>query len=154
MNDSPTSSTPTRRDTPSEILATANRINELLKLYSDKDWNYSRITLKTISLRNLESPYGLWIDFMETKTKRGHDDFAVYSRELSWGSRHSDELGILELVSFRLNRALVEVSNDELWSFRRPVIRLVKKEELTQQGITDALWYHVEEVAGEEFDNR
>ena len=139
---------------PADVIATAGHINEVLKEYSDKDWNYSRIILTIEQLEKLNGPYSLWIDFIETNSKRGRGDFQTYSQELAWGSRHSNELGILELISLRLNRALLEVSNDETWNFKRPVIRLIKKEELAKQGVTDAIWYRVDEVVGEDFDNR
>jgi hypothetical protein len=137
-----------------EVVGTSIKINEVLKEYSDKDWNYSRITLTMNKLNELNGPYSLWIDYIATNTKKGRSDFQTYSQELTWGSRHSNELGILELISLRLNKALLDLSNDEMWNFRRPVIRLVKKEELTKQGIADALWYRVDEVVGEDFDNR
>ncbi len=137
-----------------EPAALGERINDQLKLYSDKDWNYSRISLETRALESLDGPYVLWIDFIETRSKRGKSDFQTFSHEVTWGARHSAEIGILELISLRINKAMLELTNVETWDYNYPVIRLVKKEDLVKQGIKEAFWYRVTEVIGEEFDNR
>ena len=131
-----------------------DKMNEALKTYSDKEWNYSRISLQTRSLDSIEGPYALWLEIVSTKTEQGQTDMKMFRSEITWGKHHSNELGILEIVSLRTNKALLEVSSDEAWSFNRPVLRVVTKESLAQQGITNALWYKVHEVKGEEFDSR
>lgn len=137
--------------TPSEI---AGKINETLQSYSDKDWNYSRILLVVTPLEKVPGPYVLCCDFIDVSTKEGKGEFKVATQEIRWGDRHSSELGILEVVSLRLNKALFETASDEIWGTVRPIIRTAKKEILLQQGISDAFWYEVEEVAGEDFENR
>ena len=137
-----------------DINAAKTAINDALKAFCDKDWNYSRITLETSSLQLLQTPYVLWIDYIDVGTKPGSLDFKNYSREVTWGVRHSSELGILELISLRINNALIESSSDEHWNYRRPVVRIEKREELVKQNITEALWYRITEVEGDEFDNR
>ena len=87
-------------------------------------------------------------------TKQGRNDLNALVDEVKWGERHSSELGILEVVSLRINKALLEVTSDEYWQQARPVVRIVKKETIAGQHATHALWYQVTEVAGEEFDNR
>ena len=130
------------------------RLNEALLAYSDKDWNYSRISLLERRLDDAEGPYALWIEVVDLTTKPGRGELKAMSDEVKWGERHSSELGILELVSLRINKALLENTSDEHWQWKRPVVRIVKREVLLAQGITSALWYEVHEVAGEDFDNR
>jgi len=130
------------------------RLNEALLAYSDKDWNYSRISLLERRLDDAEGPYALWIEVVDLTTKPGRGELKAMSDEVKWGERHSSELGILELVSLRINKALLEITSDEHWQWKRPVVRIVKREVLLAQGITSALWYEVHEVAGEDFDNR
>lgn len=137
-----------------ELTSLSETINARLTLYSAKDWNYSPIRLEIKPLHQLDSPYVLWIDRIECMTKAGHRDLKTLADEVNWGIRHSSELGILELVSLRLNRALLEVTKPEDWGYRWPAIRVVKRELLAEQGIHDAFWYVVTEVAGEDFDNR
>jgi hypothetical protein len=74
--------------------------------------------------------------------------------EVKWGDRHSSELGMLEVVSLRINKALLEVTSNDYWNQKRPVVRVVKKQDVDRQNTTDAIWYQITEVAGEEFDNR
>ncbi len=129
-------------------------VNEALKSYSDKDWNYSRIHLVTQSLHTSDSPYVLWCEIVNTKDKANEDILKSFENEIKWGDRHSNELGILEIVSLRLNKALLESTSDEYWDHHRPVIRVVKRDDLIAQGITEAFWYSITEVAGDQFDNR
>jgi hypothetical protein len=74
--------------------------------------------------------------------------------EVAWGERHANELGILEIISLRVNRALLEATSNEYWGETRPVLRVERKEALEQQGVTVAFWYEVQEVSGEQFENR
>ena len=132
----------------------AAKINKAIEIYSDKDWNYSRISLHVRSLDSIQGAYALWPEIVLVKTKQGKQDLKTFVTEVAWGERHSNELGILEIVSLRLNKAVLHVSTDESWDFERPFVHPVNKEVLAQQGISDALWYEIYEVAGEEFDNR
>ena len=106
------------------------------------------------SLDTIEGPYALWLELVSTNAKQRQNDLTVFTDEIAWGERHSNELGILETISLRENRALLEASTNDSWDFRRPTIRLVSKEVLAQQGIPSAIWYEVHEASGEEFDNR
>jgi hypothetical protein len=74
--------------------------------------------------------------------------------EVKWGDRHSSQLGMLEVVSLRINKALLEVTSNEYWHQKRPVVRIVKKEDVDRQDAMYAVWYQITEVAGEDFDNR
>lgn len=130
------------------------RINQTLEKCHDKDWNYSRIRLISRSLATLQSPYSMVVDLVDTGTTDGKKAYQNYSREVSWGMRHSSELGILELISLRVNWVLLEHSEEVDWGTVRPVIRLLQSQELLKSGITDAIWYEVQEMSGEEFDNR
>jgi hypothetical protein len=134
--------------------STLERVNKALLTYSDKDWNYSRISLLEKQLDSLESPYVLRFEILDLMTKQGRAELKALSDEVKWGERHSSELGVLEIVSLRINKALLEVTSDEYWQSQRPVARIAKRELLLAQGITSALWYEVREVAGEDFDNR
>jgi hypothetical protein len=147
-----TKSPPTEPSDPMQ--AAVNRVNLALKDYSDKDWNYSRISLTTISLDTFINPYILKIEVLDLKTKQGLVDLKTLSDEVKWGERHSAELGMLEVVSLRLNKALLEVTSDEHWEFKRPVVRIAKKEVANGKPDTRAIWYQINEVAGEDFDNR
>ena len=131
-----------------------SKLNDALASYSDKDWNYSRIILEEKSLEILNSPYAMVIDPIDIRSSDGRNEVITYEGEVTWGLRHSSELGILELISLRINKALLESTSDEYWDFVRPVIRLANTEELISKGITTALWYQVIEVAGDDFDNR
>src|SRR6266446_3597741 len=129
--------------TPHDLAQISASINDALRVYSDKDWNYSRIALEVRKLESLSGPYALWIESVDVRTKEGRVAFKACEEEVAWGSRHSNELGILELISLRLNKALLESTTDDIWDYRRPIIRLVKKEEITDKGLTDAFWYIV-----------
>ena len=89
-----------------------------------------------------------------TVTDAGLRAFKDCEGEVTWGERHSAELGILEIVSLRLNRALMAVGTPEDFKNARPVVRLIKRSDLEGAGIGHAFWYRVTEVQGEEFDNR
>lgn len=143
---------PTEPNDP--LQATVNRVNLALKDYSDKDWNYSRISLTITQLDTFNSPYILKIEILDLNTKQGRTDLKTLSDEVKWGERHSSELGMLEVVSLRLNKALLEVTSDEHWEFKRPVVRIAKKETTAGKPDTYAIWYQITEVAGEDFDNR
>jgi hypothetical protein len=132
----------------------ASQINDALSQVPDKDWNYSRITLETRGLDTLKSHYVLWIEPIDTNSKDGKSEIAQLKSEVAWGSRHCEELGFLEIVSLRLNKALLDFTTDETWSCSRPVIRTIKKQDLETQGIVYAFWYTIEEVIGEDFDSR
>lgn len=134
---------------PPEHSEICSRINEALCSYADKDWNYSRIRLQTRTLDQITSPYALWVEYAGTQA-----DLKALKAEIIWGGRHGDELGILEIVSLRLNKALLDSTSDDFWDQRRPLIRLIKKQELELQGVESAFWYEVEEVGGEDFDSR
>ena len=132
----------------------AKQINNALSKVPDKDWNYSRIILTVSTLAKLNSPYVLWLEHIETSSKTGRAGLAQLKSEITWGCRHSEELGFLEIVSLRLNKALLDFTSDETWDGIRPVIRTMKKQDLETQGIVDAFWYEIEEVCGDDFDNR
>lgn len=129
-------------------------INRVLQRFSDKDWNYSRIALTLESLKERMTPYVLGVDWLDVRGKQGMAEFQTSQSEISWGMRHSHELGILEIISLRLNHALSELTTAEEWQGIRPVIRLQKRSELMDKGQTHAFWYRVEEVQGETFENR
>jgi len=131
-----------------------NQINSALKGYSDKDWNYSRIALVLRPLREFDSPYVLRIESLDLNSKTGQKELKALVDEAKWGDRHSSELSLLEVVSLRINKALLEVTSDEYWKHNRAVVRIAKREELGVEQATDAIWYQITEVAGEEFDNR
>lgn len=130
------------------------QINTALQNYSDKDWNYSRISLITKPLANVDGPYILGIEVLDQDTKIGRDELKRLTDEVKWGDRHSSELGMLEVVSLRVNKALLEVTSDEYWNHKRPVVRIVKRQDVDREDTTDTFWYQIIEVAGEEFDNR
>jgi hypothetical protein len=146
--------TPTPNEQNEQIEASVNRVNTALQEYSDKDWNYSRISLVTRLLEGLYSPYILRLEVLDLKTKQGRADLKTLSDEVKWGDRHASELGMLEVVSLRINKALLEVTSDEYWQFKRPVVRIAKCQLPAGQSDTRAIWYHITEVAGEDFDNR
>lgn len=134
--------------TPNELSGILLEANESLAKCTDKDWNYSRIRLCQRPLAEITSPYVLWIEVI------GRDsEFKQLQAEVAWGSRHSDELGILEIVSLRLNKALMQASSNTQTE-KHPVIRIVKKQELESQQIAEAFWYEIQEVCGEDFDTR
>lgn len=138
----------------SNCLALVQEIDEVLRRVSDKEWNYSRITLQLRPLAHVDSPYLLWLERVDAAQQVGKAELAQLKSEITWGCRHGEELGILEIISLRLNKALLEHTTDEFWSGQRPVVRVVRKQELEAQGIVEAFWYRVEEVGGEDFDNR
>ena len=131
-----------------------HQVNSALLVYSDKDWNYSRIALVIRPLREFDSPYVLRLEFLDLTTKAGQKDLKTLIDEVKWGDRHSSELGILEVVSLRINKALLEATSDEFWQYKRAVVRIARKEELDREQPANAIWYQVTEVAGEDFDNR
>jgi hypothetical protein len=128
-------------------------LNSAFESYSDKDWSFSRIILLVRRLENLDTPYVLWPEFVDLVTKQGRADMKALSDEIKWGERHSSELGILEIVSLRINKALL-TTNSSFWQDKRPVLRLAKKDLLLDQGVRSALWYEIQEVTGEEFESR
>lgn len=118
------------------------------------DWNYSRISLYIKPLTEVSEPYVLWLDTIDPETELGRTELRNVTDEVSWGERHSNELGLLEIISLRLNRALMRVTNQEPGVKGTPIVRVTHKESLVKQGITSALWYEVTEVAGEQFESR
>ncbi len=143
---------PTAQNEPIEALV--KRVNTALQEYSDKDWNYSRISLVIRPLDGFDNPYILRLEVLDLKTKQGHTDLKTLSDEVKWGDRHASELGMLEVVSLRINKALLEATSDEYWQFKRSVVRIAKRELLAGQSDTRAIWYQINEVSGEDFDNR
>ena len=137
-----------------QMEAAVNQVNTALKDYSDKDWNYSRISLTICPLDTIAGPYALRLEVLDLATKQGRADLKTLSDEVKWGDRHSSELGMLEVVSLRINRALLEITSDEHWQYKRPVVRIARREVLAEQAATHAIWYQISEVAGVEFDNR
>lgn len=135
-------------------------INENLQKYSDKDWNYSRLRLKIIHVTSTESPYLLGCELIDMGKPQGDRLLKDVQGEISWGDYHSSELGILELISLRLNKALLGVVGHNYYlsgdppKKKHPVIRLVKRQVLIEANTPTAIWYEVQEVIGEEFDNR
>ena len=142
---------PTRGD---QGLSVLDRVNSALLNYSDKDWNYSRISPVSKLLENIDGPYVLKLDVLDLTTREGRNELRSLVDEVKWGDRHSSQLGMLEVVSLRINKALLEVSSDDYWRQKRPVIRVVKKEGADREDITHVIWYQITEVAGEDFDNR
>ncbi len=140
--------------TPLDLQDIATKINEVLTSHSDKEWDYSRITLHVKPLSELHSPYVLICDVLNMDSKEGKLAYKSLVDETSWGDRHSNELGILEIISLRINKALVESAAIAPWGTERPFIRIMKKEDLTESFVTSALWYEVQEVTGEDFDSR
>jgi hypothetical protein len=134
--------------------AAVKQVNTALLGYSDKDWNYSRISLTLCLLEKLDSPYMLELEVLDLASKQGRTDLKTLSDEVKWGERHSSELSMLEVVSLRINRALLEITSDEHWRNKRPVVRIVRKETIVGQHVTHAIWYQINEVAGEDYDNR
>src|SRR5882724_10935615 len=115
-----------------QMEAAVKQINAALQGYSDKDWSYSRISLAMRLLDTLDSPYILSIETLDLKTKQGRADLKTLSDEVKWGERHASELGMLEVVSLRINKALLEVTSDEHWQFKRPVVRIAKREAVAE----------------------
>jgi hypothetical protein len=146
--------TPPKNDQNDLMEAAVKQANAALQDYSDKDWNYSRISLTTRSLDTIDSPYILELEVLDLNSKQGRTDLKSLSDEVKWGERHSSELSMLEVVSLRINRALLEVTSDEHWQYKRPVVRIVRKEAVVRQVATHAIWYQINEVAGEDYDNR
>ncbi len=137
-----------------DMIAWADAINRVLKRFSDKDWNYSRIFLETRPVQELSSPYVLGVEWLDVRNQQSEGDYKNSLQEIIWGERHSHELGMLEIASLRLNRALAEVTTADFWHGVRPVIRLQKRSDLLEKGQSLAFWYRIEEVQGEEFENR
>jgi hypothetical protein len=138
----------------SDLQAWCDAINKAIKKFSDKDWNYSRISLVIKRLNEINAPYVLHIEWLDIKGKKGAAEYKESVGEVTWGQRHTHELGMLEIASLRLNQALNMVTSSEYWHNIRPVIRLQKKEEISRRLQTHAFWYQIEEVQGEEFENR
>lgn len=134
--------------------ALMDRVNTALQNYSDKDWNYSRISLITIPLDDVEGPYVLKIEVLDQRSKDGRTELKTLTDEVKWGERHSSELGMLEIVSLRINKALLETTSDDYWDQKRPIVRVSKKQDVDREISRHVLWYKITEVAGEEFDNR
>jgi hypothetical protein len=138
----------------SDLAYLIQKVNDALLAVPDKEWNYSRITLQLRPLEQVGSPYSLWLEQVDISQKTGRAELACLKSEIAWGCRHSEELGILEIMSLRLNRALLEHTTDEFWGNQRLVVRIAKKQALESQGIAEAFWYQVQEVGGDDFDNR
>jgi len=138
----------------SEMTAWGEAINQALQRFCDKDWNYSRISLIACELSELDSPYILAVEWLDVRGKHGQEEYRTLVGEITWGERHSDELGMLEIASLRLNRALIEITTADYWHGIRPIMRLQKQSDLLAKGQTHGFWYRVDEVQGEEFDAR
>ena len=150
----------TNVDYISNVDALVQRINGILMKYSDKDWNYSRIRLMVVHVTDSESPYLLACELIDMETPQGERALKDVRNEVTWGDHHSNELGILELISLRMNKALLElvghnhyVSGDSSRK-QHPVIRLAKRQDLLAANVSTAMWYDVKEISGEDFENR
>jgi hypothetical protein len=137
-----------------QLSSTVTAINDALSRYSDQDWNYSRVSLTLESINESESPYALFYDTINTELADAKESLKNLAHELKWGERHSSELGFMELVSLRVNKALLDVTPNNHWHGKRPVVRILPRQELRNKGITYVIGYIVTEVAGEEFDSR
>ncbi len=143
-----------------DVQPLVQKINAALKRYSDKDWNYSRIALTVVEVSATESPYLLGCELVDLGTRQEAKALKDVQSEVTWGDHHSNELGILELVSLRVNKALLAVASREDFVSgdpprkHHPVLRLVKRADLLAAKVAKAIWYEVQEVAGEEFDSR
>lgn len=137
-----------------ELEELASKLTEALRQCTDNEWNYSRIYLVVSSLTEIVGPYCLACELVNPNDKDGRQSLRLIEDEIKWGGRHGEELGILEIISLRLNKALLGNCDLKSWNGQQPVIRIVKKEAIQEQGITAAFWYAVEEVSGEEFENR
>src|SRR6266436_7231258 len=131
--------TPSPDDQNHQIEAAVKQVNAALKEYSDKDWNCSCISLTIWPLDALDSPYALGLETLDLKTKQGRVDLKTLSDEVKWGERHSSELSMLEVVSLRINKALLEIISDEHWQYKRPVVRIEKMEALVGQATTHVI---------------
>ena len=138
----------------SALTQLVTRLNAALDSHSDKDWNFSRISLSIRPLAGSDNPYFLWPEVLDLVTEQGRNDLKTLTDEVKWGERHSSELGMLEIVSLRVNKALLVSTSDEFWQNQRPVLRVIAKHLLVTQEIPSAIWYEVNEVRGEDFDNR
>ena len=136
------------------LQALVSQVNTALENYSDKDWNYSRISLVIKPLEIIVGPYILSLEVLDQSIKQGRNDMKSLLDEVKWGDRHTSELSMLEVVSLRINKALLEVTNDEYWHKNRPVVRIARKQAIAGKSDTNAIWYTITEVAGEDFDNR
>jgi hypothetical protein len=149
----PNTTQPFKSVTPSDLEKRVETLNLRLQSRSDKDWNYSRITLCLRTLASLDSAYVLWPESIDASTKAGKAAILEIESEVTWGERHSNELGILETVSLRLNRALLDArGGDDPREF--VALRLIKRRDLIEEGIPVAVWYAITEVSGEDFDSR
>lgn len=153
MTDTPEKPETTSAGSPPER-ELVEKLNAALLNYSDKDWNYSRIYLTIKPFNTVEGPYILRVELLDQTTREGRNELKTLADEVKWGDRHSSELGMLEVVSLRINKALLEVTSNEYWNQKRPVVRIVKKQAVDREDNTDVIWYRITEVAGEEFDNR
>jgi hypothetical protein len=130
------------------------KINTCLEKYSDMGWNYSRIRLQLIPIQQLNSPYALAVETSLLTTPQGQAELKALRKEIEWGDRHSNELGILEIISLRVNKALLQSVTEPVWQGQFPIVRLVKLDDLRSRGAQAAVWYEVTEVNGENFDSR
>lgn len=137
-----------------DLTGFADAANRILAKYDDKDWNYSRILLVTRTLQSLDSAYFLVPDSIDPRNAEGRQALRDLVKELAWGERHSNELGVLELVSLRVNHALVELSGGPHAKEEIPVVRVVPRQSVEPKPGTQVLWYEVVEVSGEDFDSR
>jgi len=135
-------------------------INEKLQTFSDKDWNYSRLKLSVIDVNASQCPYLLGCELIEIAGRKGERELKDVQNEVTWGDHHSSELGILEIISLRVNKALLATVGNRFYVGAQmsgqfhPVVRLVKRQELLAANVPKAIWYEVQEVGGEEFENR
>src|SRR5687767_13550931 len=109
-------------------------INDVLRRYSDKDWNYSRIKVTTVQVNDFQSPYLLVCELISLQTPEGKRDLKAVETEIIWGENHSSELGILEIISLRINKALLALVGSKPYLTGEPprafhpVVRLARKQ--------------------------
>lgn len=135
----------------SNAASAVTTINNALKTYPDKEWNYSRITLIAKPLHSVPGPYVLTCELLKRADKLSQGVIREISAEIQWGERHSSELGILEIISLRLNKALCDTCAS---APIHPVIRVQKKSDLGLRDDAPVIWYTVTEISGEDFESR
>ena len=142
MTDTPNpTETPKDRHMPNASQVNlVEKVNAALLNYSDKDWNYSRISLIIKPINSVEGPYLLSVDILDQNTTEGRNALKTLTDEVKWGDRHTSELGMLEVVSLRINKALLEVTSNEYWQQMRPVLRIIKMQSIDREFTTHAIW--------------
>jgi len=131
-----------------------NQVNAALQEYSDKDWNYSRISLGYTPVICIRQPLCPRLETLDLSRNRGRPISNPIRRGEMGRTPTLPNFGMLEVVSLRINKDSSKSQATNIGNISAQWFVSLKREVLVGQPTVHAIWYRISEVAGDDFDNR